>query len=332
MFCVKGFPSFNSIIMIPQTGTGKWLTVFSILAVLILGGCGNRNLLEETDTPTSGRMKVGIDDSYRLMMEAQIYAFETFYMNAKIDTVFGSEADIFNGFLNDSLPLIVVNRELTPEELKFLEQGQIIPKTTLVASDAIAFILNRENPDSNLYFEHIRDIFTGRITDWSQINPASKLGEVKMVFDNYKSGNPRYFREKFSVDKLPANCYALNSNNEVLGFVERNRNAIGVISVNWISDPEDSVSNNFLDRITVAGISNEGNNDPSAAFYQPYQAYIAQGDYPFVRKVYCINRQTYTGLGYGLSAFVAGEKGQLIMLRSGLVPAAMPVRIVEITH
>ena len=288
--------------------------------------------MQETDTPTTGRMKVGIDESYRLMMEAQIYAFESFYMNARIDTLYGAEADIFNAFLKDSIPLMVVNRQLTADEEQFLLQGQFIAKTTLIAYDAIAFILNRDNPDSNLYYEHIRDIFSGKITNWNQINPKSPLGEVKMVFDHYKSGNPRYFREKFSLGKLPPSCYALNGNQEVIGFVERNPNAIGVISVNWISDREDSVSNNFLNRIKVAGISNEGNTDPSAAFYQPYQAYIAQGDYPFVRKVFCINRQTYTGLGFGLSAFIAGEKGQLILLHSGLVPATMPVRIVEIKH
>ena len=98
----------------------------------------------------------------------------------------------------------------------------------------------------------------------------------------------------------------------------------------WIAEDNNVVSHRFLGKVTVAGISNEGNNFEGAEFYQPYQAYIAQGDYPFIRKVFCINRQTYSGLGYGLSAFIAGEKGQLILLHSGLVPATMPVRIVEI--
>jgi phosphate transport system substrate-binding protein len=315
-----------------HSGISRWLSAVSLIVIALLSGCGSNNPLQETDTPTTGRIRVGIDDSYRLMMDAQIYAFESFYMNAKIDTLYGSEADIINAFLKDTVPLMIVNRELTADELNFLFQRQYIPKTTLVAFDAVAFILNRENPDSNLYYEHIRDIFTGKITNWSQINPKSKLGEVKMVFDNYKSSNPRYFREKFSLDKLPASCYALNDNSEVINFVERNKNAIGVVSVNWISDRRDTVSNNFLKKVSVAGISNEGNNDPSATFYQPYQAYIAQGDYPFIRKVYCINRQSYSGLGYGFSAFIAGEKGQMILLHSGLVPATMPVRIVEVKH
>ena len=301
-----------------------------ILTAFLLSACGGHDPLKETDTPTSGIMRVGADDSYQLMMEAQIYAFESIYRYSRLDTLFGTEADVFNAFFKDSVPLIIVNRKLTPDEERFLNQERYYPKTTRIAYDAIAFIINKDNPDSNLFYDHIRDLFTGKITKWSQINPKSKLGEVKVVFDNYKSSNPRYFREKFALDKLPANCYALNNNRDVIGFVERNPNAIGIVSVNWISDPEDSVSNNFLNRITVAGISNEGNTDPAGPFYQPYQAYILQGDYPFTREVFCINRQSYRGLAYGLSAFIAGEKGQLILLHSGLVPATMPIRIVEV--
>jgi phosphate transport system substrate-binding protein len=80
----------------------------------------------------------------------------------------------------------------------------------------------------------------------------------------------------------------------------------------------------------VARISVPGDNDPGTTFYSPHPAYIAQGDYPFTREVFCINRQTYNGLAYGFSAFIAGEKGQLIILRCGLVPASQPVRLVEI--
>ncbi len=315
-----------------HAGLKRGLFAFSCVAVALFSGCGSGNPMQEVDTPTRGTIRTGVDASYRLLMDAEIYAFESLYTYAKIDTLYGAEADIINLFLKDSIPLMVVNRKLTADEESFLTANQIIPKTTLIARDAIAFIVNRENPDSNLYYEHIRDIFTGKIGKWSQVNPKSGLGDLKVVFDNYKSSNPRYFREKFGIEKLPENCYALNSNEEVISFVERNRNAIGVVSVNWISDRKDSVSEGFLQRVTVAGISNEGNDTPSASFYQPYQAYIAQGDYPFTREVYCINRQTYSGLGYGLSAFIAGEKGQLILLHSGLVPAAMPVRIVEIKH
>jgi len=303
-----------------------------LMILLFLASCGGGGQDKAVDNPTSGRIKVGIDDSYRLLLDTEIYTFEAIYKYAKIDTVYGNEADIIDLFMKDSIPLMIVNRKLSEEEVKYLKSRQFIPKTTLIAYDGVVFIVNSENPDTNLFYDKIEGIFKGEIKTWKEISTKSKLGDLKVVFDNYKSSNPRYFREKFNLSKLPPSCFALNSNAEVISFVEKNRNAIGIISVNWISDREDTVSNNFLGRIKVAGISTPGNNDPAATFYQPYQAYIAQGDYPFTRNVYCINRQTYSGLAYGFSSFIAGEKGQLIVLRSGIVPAAMPVRIVQIKH
>jgi phosphate transport system substrate-binding protein len=294
--------------------------------------CSGDNQGKVTDSPTSGTIRVGIDHAYTLLAEAQVYAFEAFYRNAKLDTVFMNEADLINAFMNDSLPLIMVSRKLTAPEEGYLKERHFNPRTTKVAKDAIAFILNRENSDSNLYYKNIREIFQGKVTRWEQIRPGSDLGKIQVVFDHFNSSNPRYLKEKFALDSFPATCSAARNNREVIDFVEKNRNAIGVISVNWISDPQDTVSHSFLKRFRVAGIAIEGDNSPNTSFYKPYQGYIYKGIYPFTREVYLINRQTYSGLAYGFSAFVAGEKGQAIMLRSGMVPAAMPVRVVEIRN
>ena len=64
---------------------------------------------------------------------------------------------------------------------------------------------------------------------------------------------------------------------------------------------------------------------------QDRKNYIYSGEYPFCRDVYIINREGRTGLGTGFAAFVAGEKGQLIILKAGMVPATQPVRMVKIT-
>jgi phosphate transport system substrate-binding protein len=102
--------------------------------------------------------------------------------------------------------------------------------------------------------------------------------------------------------------------------------------VNWISDKNDTVSHSFLKRVKVVAVSPPGSTDLKGNFYNPHPGYIAENLYPFTREVYCINRQPYVGLAYGISAFMAGEKGQLIVLHTGMVPAAMPVRIVELKH
>ena len=153
-----------------------------------------------------------------------------------------------------------------------------------------------------------------------------------MVFDSEKSGNVRYFIEKFKLsNKLPSNCYAVNSNDEVVNYVEKNQDAIGIIGVNWISDRNDSLSIAFLKRVQVVAVSSEFNSEGDD-FYRPYQAYIYDKSYPFVREIYTISRETFDGLGGGFIAFLAGEKGQRIILRSKLVPATMPIRLMQIKN
>lgn len=303
------------------------VVVIVAVIALIFAGCGSSGKIN--DTPTSGNIKISVDESYSLAMDAQISTFTAIYTYAVINAAYKNEVDCFTDLMNDSVRLIVVNRQLTPAEEQKLNSKQIIPKTTKVAYDAIAVIINKDNKDTIYTYEQIESIFKGKISKWTDINPASKNGDINVVFDNNKSGNPRYFNEKFKLgSKFPEYCYAVNSNEEVINYVQKNSGAIGIISVNWISDSQDTVSQKFLEKINIAAISDEGNTD--GPFLKPYQAYIADGSYPFVREVYLINREYFTGLGTGFVNFVAGEKGQRIILKSGLVPATMPIRLVQI--
>ena len=109
------------------------------------------------------------------------------------------------------------------------------------------------------------------------MNPKSKLKDLSVVFDNFKSGNPRYFKEKFALDSFPSNCFAAQNNEEVISYVEKNRNAVGIISVNWISDREDTVSHNFLKRFKVVAVAMEGETGEGTRFRKPFPGYIFEG-------------------------------------------------------
>jgi phosphate transport system substrate-binding protein len=302
-----------------------------ILMAITVSSCNTGNSPATIDeTPTHGNIKIGVDQSFQLLTDTEIYTFESIYPHASITPQYKPELDILNDFLNDSVRLIITCRKLTTDEEKFLKSNQIVPRTTKIAYDALAFIVNKNNPDSLIRYDIIKDLFTGKINNWNQINPKSKSRPIKIVFDNNKSANVRYIREKYGItEKLPENCYAVDSNQQVINYVEKNVEAIGLLSVNWISDKHDSVSHSFLNRIRVVAISSE--YDPEGYdYYKPYQAYVADKSYPFVRDVYLISRETFSGLGSGFAAFVAGDKGQRIILKSRLVPATMPVRLIQI--
>jgi len=64
--------------------------------------------------------------------------------------------------------------------------------------------------------------------------------------------------------------------------------------------------------------------------YQPYQAYIALDDYPMTRNVYILLSDPRSGLSTGFTSFVMSDRGQKIILKSGILPATQPVRIVSV--
>jgi phosphate transport system substrate-binding protein len=132
-------------------------------------------------------------------------------------------------------------------------------------------------------------------------------------------------------DSLSKNSFAVKNNPSLIEYVAKNKNAIGVIGVNWISDRDDSVTNKFLGKIKVVGLATDSAAAAgSAEYFQPYQGYIAKKLYPLSREVYIISSEARAGLGSGLTAFISSDKGQRIILKAGLVPATAPIRLVEL--
>lgn len=306
-------PSFTRIVLIMAMG-------------LVFSSCRDRdkkgNIL---DNATSGSIRIAVDESLRPLLEAELGTFHNLYVNAKINATYTSEAEAVEALLNDSVRLAIVTRQLTPDEKQVLTKLTLIPRQTKIAKDAVALILHRDNPDTVFDFEQLTQIVKGSATTWKQLFPKSRLTQLEVVFDNPRSGIVRYLQDSVApVKKLPSNFYAVNNNAAVVDYVSKNPNAIGLIGVSWISDRDDSTTRQFLKSIRVASISR---NDDAV---QPYQAYIATRQYPLCRDVYIISREVRVGLGTGFTAFVAHDKGQRIVLKSGMVPATMPVRIVSV--
>ncbi len=269
------------------------------------------------------------DESFKPIIDTEVNTFTHLYTGAKIKAEYKPEFDVINDFMNDSVKVIVTSKKLTDYQIQYLRDTQIIARTHPYAYDALALVTNKENNDTLIKYDVIKDIFLGKIKTWKEINPKSRLGNIRVIFDNKKSGNIRYFKELFDVkDSLVGNFFAVNSNPEVINFVSRNPDALGIVSVNWISDKDDSTSMSFIKKINVVAVSQQFINDGS--YYRPYQGSIYDRSYPFVREIFLISRETFVGLGSGFINWACGEQGQRIVLKSGLVPATMPIRLVQI--
>jgi phosphate transport system substrate-binding protein len=288
------------------------------------GGSGTIN-----ETPTSGNIRILADESFQPLIEAEVNTFTSLYRNAKIKPLYKSEVDMVNDFMKDSARVMVTSRKLTDDQIKYLRDTLVVARTSTFAYDAIALVINKENNDTLLKYDNVKSIFTGKTTKWKEINKNSRLDQIRVIFDNAKSGNIRFFREKFDIKgQLPSNFFAVNSNVEVIGFVENNKDAIGIVSVNWLSDKDDSASRSFVKRIRVVAVSQPYLEED--AYYRPKQGNIYDKSYPFIREIYLISRETFAGLGPGFINWACAEQGQRIVLKSGLLPATMPIRLVQI--
>jgi phosphate transport system substrate-binding protein len=312
-----------------KSSSGLFILITAIS--LFLTSCGSRGPRVPVESPTQGNIRIISDESFQPLIDAEVFTFTQLYRNAKIKAMYKPEVDVINDFMNDSVKVIVTSRKLTNDQIQYLRDTLVIARTITFAYDALALVTNKSNVDTLLKYKSVRDIFTGISSNWKDIDSRSRLGKIRIVFDNNKSGNIRYFKELFDIQgKLPDNFYALNSNAEVVDFVSRNPDALGIISVNWISDKDDPSNMNLKKKVNVVGISQQFATDNY--YYRPDQGFIYDKEYPFVREVYLISRETFSGLGTGFIQWATAEQGQRIVLKSGLVPATMPIRLVQIKH
>lgn len=293
-----------------------------------------------TDTPTSGKVSISVDETFAPILESQVDTFQKLYPDAHVKASYQPEDSVMLDFLNDKVKLAVVSRDLNAGEKAELAKQTMTPIATHIGIDGLAIILHPSNPDSLLTLTQLRSIFSGQTTNWNKINGKTKLGDINVVFDANRSSTLRFVRDSLLRGQpLTKRVFAAKSNPEALTYVATHPAAIGVVGVNWVSDHDDPNVLSFLRTVRVAAITARP-NPTKDDYIRPYQRYLApytpqqlQADhdlqrYPLQRNIYVISREARTGLGSGFASFVAGQKGQLIFYKSGLLPAKMQVRIV----
>ncbi len=278
---------------------------------LLISSCTNAPSKEE-ETVVTGRTIMLVDDTFEPIIEDQLAVFESSYKHAEITLINAPENKVFHLLLSDSAKVAIVTRELTEEENNFFIAKNIIPKTRKFATDAVALIAHKSNPDSVISVEEIIRILKGD----SQESNA-------LVFDNPNSSTVRYLKALANIDSLPSQgVYALKSNQEVIEYVYNNPKAIGVIGVNWLAQPSAELAP-LVQQLIALKVKVK---DSGREAYKPTQSNLALGLYPLARDLYLINCQGTYGLGLGFSAFLAGERGQRLILKSGLLPDSIPSR------
>lgn len=320
-------------------------SLWVIAALLLsLASCGDHR---PKSTSTRGLARIMCDESFQSVLEQEIAVFEYQYPEASIMPEYINEHDALDSLFNNKVDLIIISHDLTDDQKKSLKKIGRGYRSKMIAVDAIAVIVNNQNDIDELSMDDLRDIFTGKVKRWGEVYPTKlKNDTIKVMFDGSGTGVVHYMKEKFLNGKgnFGPNVYARGSSRDVFKAVEEYKNVIGFIGVSWITSDlksaevpieekyEDLKNNNevsvidFTDRIKVMPLR----GDDQIQGVKPYQAHIYSGDYPLVRSIWAIDASYNGMLDHGFYSFLTGVIGQKIILQTGILPAAEPVRYVEV--
>lgn len=295
----------------------KFLYIFLILALV---ACKRKNKTEAVkETRTSGTLKMLVDESVGPIVQDQIDIFSLDYPQAKFETTVKPEEKLLPAFLNDSVRVIVLPRLLSKAEEKYYNQRNIRINTSRFAVDGIALITNKGNIDSTINVKDVIDILQGKKSD------------KKLVFDNAYSSTFQYFKELANISQFPATgVYSKNSSKEVIKLIAEDKDFIGILGVNWITG-KDTVMSEYLSQIKVLGVKNLKGKVGDDQFYKPTQDNLINGVYPFLRNINIIDCEGRGGLGTGFAIWLRSQRGQLIVLKSGLGPHKLMPRQINLT-
>lgn len=318
-----------------------------LAAVAVLASCGGK-----TASTSSGKASIICDESVENIIRQEVQVYELKYPSAMFSVQYINEDAAIDSLLALKTQLIVVSKELTPDQVKYVESQKYRVSSMPIAVDAIAVIANKENPVEMLSVGQLADILTGRVTNWNEISP-NKSGDIAVVFDHQGSSTVNYMRKKVTAGMpfTTKNVYAQKTNKEVFRAVETHKNAIGVIGVSWLSRnlTDMAISANYSkEEIAALDAAAEVNHEISSDAvegdesysekvkvvpirrndlpyaFKPYQEDIYQGDYPLFRTVYAICIAPRGTLTSGFYGFLSSVLGQKVILNTGVLPANMP--------
>ena len=291
----------------------KSVLILFLSIALFQIGCNRQNMnAPEDDSPKKGTLHISVDESFKPVMEEQIRMYEASFPEANIIASYKPEAECFRDFFTDSLTkMIFVTRGLSEKEDKYLHDSlHYYPAYASVASDAVSIIVNKNSTDTLFTLDRLQQQLLGKINRNQTIvfDGLNATSTVRFITDSVLKGN----RFDTSVVKAAA------SSNEVIKYVSNNENAIGLIGINWIGNPEEPAQLEKLKQVKIAYVQCDLCDDKP--FVKPMQENILNHRYPLVRSLYYILKENYMGLGTGFSSFLKFERGQLIFKRAYLGP------------
>ena len=188
---------------------------------------------------------------------------------------------------------------LSSRNLKDSEKEQGLVGTVL-AYDGIAVIVNPENTVEDLTVEQIAAIYTGEITNWSEVGGID--AEIVLIGRDASSGTRSGFEEIVGVEDACQYRQELTSNGDVLTTVASNPGAIGYASVATVKDTVKAL------KVNGVAPTNDSVKDGSYAIQRPFVLVTKEGT-------------ALTETAQAFFDFITSEAAREVITAAGVVPA-----------
>jgi phosphate transport system substrate-binding protein len=202
--------------------------------------------------------------------------------------------------LNGSTDICEASRDMQPKEYQMASDKGIKPYRVAVALDGIAVFLNKSNPVSALTIAQLKDIYTGKITNWKELGGPDK--PIVVISRETNSGTYECFTQfVLGKDKMLEKTEYVNSNPQAHARVSTTEGAIGYVGLGFVDEKVKALEMN--------GVA-------------PTRKTVQSGKYPFSRPLYLFTNG-YPELGsivHAFCTFYLSEKGQEIIEAKGFVP------------
>ncbi len=273
------------------------LVILMIALVFFAAGCGGNANSEES---------IILNGSTTVFPIAQRAAEE--FMDAHSDinvSVRGTGSG--NGIaalINGTCDIADSSRPMKEEEIKKAEASGIKPVATVIAKDAIAIIVNKNNRIKNITKEQLKKIYTGEITNWKELGGADM--KIVPVTRDSSSGTFEIFEEKIlgKDAEMISSAVVQGSNQAVKTTVSKTPGAIGYIGLGYADS-------------TIKTVAFDG--------VLPSKESVLNGTYEISRPLFMYTNGVPKGAVKEFIDFVMSPEGQKIVEEVGYI-AVKPVK------
>jgi phosphate transport system substrate-binding protein len=290
--------------------------LLALLIVLFMNGCTGQSstAAANPEAETTAYIENKGSDTIVNLALAWAEQYQRENPNVRISVTGGGSGTGIAALINGTVDIANASRKIKPEEIQEAQKNGVEAVEFVIAKDAIAVIVNPENPVKQLTMQQISDIYSGKINNWAQVGGEDR--PIVRLSRETNSGTHVYFLEEvlrlgkkddktlFSPDTL-----LLPSSEGIMAEVRDNPNAIGYDGLGYVT-PE----------VKVVAVAKTAGGD----YILPSAMTVNNKTYPIARDLYMYTAGQPQGAVKAYLDWIFGPEAQQIVTQLGFVPLQSP--------